>query len=139
MTVKGLFVNATEIRDLNIGEVIFTAGEPGTEMFGVISGKVELRRHGHVVASVEADGTFGELAIIDYAPRSLDAVAAAPSRVAVIDEKTFLFLVHETPMFALNVMRALAARIKQIDEAGRDGFAPGGAMGWRMSGPRHTA
>ena len=120
MTVKGLFVNATEIRDLAIGEVVFTAGDPGGEMFGVVSGKIELRRHGHVVASIEADGTFGELAIIDHAPRSLDAVAAAPSQVAVIDEKTFLFLVHETPMFALNVMRALAARIRQIDEAGAD-------------------
>ena len=68
-------------------------------------------------ATIGPDGTFGELAIIDHTPRSLTAVAIEPSRVAVIDERTFLFLVHETPTFALLVMRALAARIRQLDEA----------------------
>ena len=37
-----------------------------------------------------------------------------------IDSRTFLFLVHETPMFALQVMRSLADRIQELDEQ-RDG------------------
>ncbi len=36
----------------------------------------------------------------------------------MIDERTFLFLVQETPMFAIQVMQSLAARIRQLDEAG---------------------
>ncbi len=38
-----------------------------------------------------------------------------PTRIAVINRHTFLFLVHETPTFALDVMRSLAERILSHD------------------------
>jgi CRP-like cAMP-binding protein len=41
-------------------------------------------------------------------------VAAEPTTVAVIDKRTFLFLVHETPTFAISVMKSLADRIRQL-------------------------
>jgi CRP/FNR family transcriptional regulator, cyclic AMP receptor protein len=115
MTVKGVFVSATEFLDLAPGDVIFSAGDTGATMYGVVSGLVELRQHDQPLALVGPDGTFGELAIIDHAPRSLTAVASEPTRVAVIDERTFLYLVQETPTFALSVMRSLTARIRQLD------------------------
>jgi CRP/FNR family cyclic AMP-dependent transcriptional regulator len=115
MTVRGLFVNAKETRDLAVGDVVFQAGDLGAEMFGVISGTIELRKDGVALTQIGAEGTFGELAIIEHAPRSLTAVAVEPSKVAVIDERTFLYLVHETPTFAIQVMRSLAARIRQLD------------------------
>jgi CRP-like cAMP-binding protein len=43
-------------------------------------------------------------------------VAIEPSEIAVITRDTFLFLVHETPMFALLVMRSLARRIRELDD-----------------------
>jgi len=116
MTVRGVFVSATEFLDLAPGDVVFTQGDTGALMYGVVSGLIVLRDGDDPIATVGPDGTFGELAIIDHSPRSLTAVAAEPTRVAVIDERTFLFLVHETPSFALQVMRALAARIRQLDE-----------------------
>lgn len=115
MTIKGLFSNAKELRDLAAGEVVFSEGESGEQMFGVVSGEVELRKGDGALGRVGPDGTFGELAIIDRAPRSLTAVAVVPSQVAVIDRHTFLFLVHETPTFAIDVMRSLADRIRQLD------------------------
>jgi CRP-like cAMP-binding protein len=39
-------------------------------------------------------------------------VATADSKLAVIDQHTFLFLIHETPTFALQVMRTLAERLR---------------------------
>lgn len=118
MTVKGLFVNAKQTLDLAAGDVVFQAGDLGEEMYGVISGTVELRRDGVGVTQIGAEGTFGELAIIEHAPRSLTAVAIEPSQVAVIDKRTFLYLVHETPTFAIQVMSSLAARIRQLDARG---------------------
>jgi CRP-like cAMP-binding protein len=118
MTVKGVFSNAKEVRDLPPGEVVFAAGDGGEQMFGVVSGAIELSKDGRVVGRVEPGGTFGELAIIDKAPRSLTATAVEPSQIAVIDRHTFLFLVHETPMFAIQVMQALAARIRDLDGSG---------------------
>ncbi len=116
MSLKGLFVSAKETREYAAGDVIFAEGDPSSEMYGVVSGSVELRKGGEPVLTVAAGGTFGEMGIIDTAPRSLAAVAVEPSEIAVIDERTFLFLVQETPMFALQVMRALASRIRELDE-----------------------
>jgi CRP/FNR family cyclic AMP-dependent transcriptional regulator len=110
--VRAVFVNARTQRSVVTGEVVFQEGDTGAEMFGVVDGAIELRHGDAVVGRVEAGGTFGELAIIDHAPRSLTAVAAEPTTLAVIDEQTFLFLVHETPMFALQVMRSLSERLR---------------------------
>lgn len=112
MTVKGVFVNARDHRDVPAGDTIFHEGDQGEEMFGIVSGQVELRHGDDVVVTVGPDGTFGEMAIISDAPRSLTAVAVEPSRIAVISRHTFLFLVHETPTFAIDVMRSLADRIR---------------------------
>ena len=115
MSVRGFFVSASQTREYAAGEVIFEQGDPSAQMYGVVSGAVDLVKNGAVVARIEADGTFGEMGIIDGSPRSLAAVAAEATTVAVIDDRTFLFLVQETPMFALQVMRSLAARIRELD------------------------
>jgi CRP/FNR family transcriptional regulator, cyclic AMP receptor protein len=115
MSVRSVFANAKEHRDFAAGEAIFREGDAGREMFGLVSGRVELRHGDEVVLSIEPGGTFGEMAIISETPRSLTAVAVDPSRIAVITRHTFLFLVHETPMFAIDVMRALVQRIHDYE------------------------
>jgi CRP/FNR family transcriptional regulator, cyclic AMP receptor protein len=112
VTLRSVFANAKDRRDVAAGATIFAQGDVGDEMFGVISGKVELRRDGEVVATIGPDGTFGEMAIIAGASRSLTAVAAEPSQIAAINRHTFLFLVHETPTFAIDVMRSLVEVIR---------------------------
>ncbi len=114
MSVRGVFVNAKEKRELAAGDVVFSEGDAGSEMFGVVEGSIELRHGDTVVTTIGPDGTFGELSIIDQSPRSLTAVAAEPTTIVVIDKRTFLFLVHETPTFAFSVMQSLADRIRQL-------------------------
>jgi CRP/FNR family transcriptional regulator, cyclic AMP receptor protein len=116
MPLHGLFLNAKDRRHLVPGEVFFEAGDRGDEMFGVVSGLIELRRDCQVLARVEPGGTFGEMAIIDSAPRALTAVAVEGSEIAVITRSMFLFLVTETPMFAIQVMQSLASRIRELDD-----------------------
>ena len=43
--------------------------------------------------------------------------AKTDCEVVPINEKSFLFLVHETPYFVMAVMRTLAARLRRMDEA----------------------
>jgi CRP-like cAMP-binding protein len=115
MTIRGVFRAADEIRDVQPGEVVFSEGSEGHEMYGVISGSVALSKAGQPIATIGPDGTFGELALIDHAARSLTATAAEATQLAVINERTFLYLVQETPTFALQVMRSLAERLRQHD------------------------
>ena len=82
-------------------------------MYGIISGTVELLIGDRVIATLGPDEVFGEMALIDGSPRMATAVALVDSELAVISKRHFLFLVHETPMFALQVMSTMAERIRQ--------------------------
>jgi CRP/FNR family transcriptional regulator, cyclic AMP receptor protein len=111
-TVAGLFRNATETRKVDAGAVIFHEGDPGTEMFGIVDGEVELRAKGQVLRRLGPQDVFGEMALIDDSPRSLTAVAISDTTLATIDRHRFLFLVQETPTFALNVMSVMAEHLR---------------------------
>lgn len=112
MAAEGLFINAPVHRVVAAGEMVYTEGDVGTHMFGVVSGSVELRKGTAVVASLGPNDVFGERALIDHLPRNLTAVATTETTLAGIDQGLFLFLVHETPMFALSVMSAMADRLR---------------------------
>ena len=96
------------------GEVIFSEGDKGDKMYVIRSGEVvEVERDGKIVETLSGGGIFGEMALIDGSPRAATARAKTACEVAAITEKTFLFLVHETPFFAIAVMRALADRLRR--------------------------
>lgn len=98
------------------GDVIFSQGETGSCMYILRAGAVEIRRGDKVVETVGPGGIFGEMSLIDGSPRSAEARAAADCELLEIDEKTFVYLVHEAPYFALDVMRIMAARIRSMNE-----------------------
>ena len=115
MKVPGLFHNAKSFKDVPAGTVIFEGGASGTEMFGVVEGEVEVRLPNGAVRTLGPGDTFGEMAIIDSSPRSGTAVAVEDTKLAVIDRSKFLFLVQETPMFALQVMSSIARRLRAAE------------------------
>ncbi|RPI07986.1 MAG: cyclic nucleotide-binding domain-containing protein [Actinobacteria bacterium] len=114
-TVRGVFLNARTTKDFAAGDTIFLEGEVGDCMYGVVSGQVELKHGANTVGTVDEGDVFGEMAIIDKSPRALSAIAAKDCSLAVIDQREFLFLVHETPTFALEVMSSLAERLRRLN------------------------
>jgi CRP/FNR family transcriptional regulator, cyclic AMP receptor protein len=112
--VQGVFRAATDTREVPAGTVICEEGTPGQEMFGVIEGKVELRLHDGRIIVVGPDETFGEMALVDSAARSATATALEDTKLAVIDKSRFLFLVGETPTFALQVIASLAEKLRAM-------------------------
>ncbi len=113
-----MFKNAKETREVPAGTVIFEEGASGQEMFGIITGRVDLQMTNGHSFSLGPDDTFGEMAVVDGSARSATAVAAEDSTIAVIDKHRFLFLVGETPTFALQVMASLAERLRSSQAEG---------------------
>lgn len=106
------------------GESLGRAGEPGHEAFVLLTGEVRVRRATdgqESVVEVERPGeVFGELAVIDPAPRAATMVAGPEgARVLCLDGATFRRVLHADPAVAAGVLRTLARRLR----AGQPGAA----------------
>jgi CRP-like cAMP-binding protein len=104
------------IRKYAAGEAIITKGSVAKEMFLLRKGHVAIQVHDKTVEEVAPGGIFGEMALIDHAPRSASAVATEDTEVIPIDERLFVILVQDAPYFALDVMRVLAERIRAMNQ-----------------------
>jgi CRP/FNR family transcriptional regulator, cyclic AMP receptor protein len=115
MDLRDRFAHIDNAQVFPPGATIFAEGSPGDVLYVVLEGEVELRVHGEMLEVVGPGEILGEMALIDSKPRSATAVARTECRMAVVDERRFLFMVSETPFFALHVMRVLAERLRRMD------------------------
>jgi CRP-like cAMP-binding protein len=104
--------NGIATRSAKAGEVIFKEGDEADQLFAIKSGEIAIQLGNCTLAELSANSIFGEMALIDDAPRSATAVAKTDVELVPISEKQFLFLVSQTPFFALKVMRVLARRLR---------------------------
>ena len=97
------------------GEKVFKQDDPATHLYVVRSGRIQIVTYGTVLENVGPGGVFGEMALIDEAPRSAAAIAMEPTEVLELSRAQFLALVQETPEFALHIMAILANRIRKMN------------------------
>lgn len=121
-----LFQRAHDAERYAADTMIFAKGDAADRMFVVTAGTVRIEDTGRVITTIGPGELLGELALIDAAPRSADAIAATDCVLAPIDRPRFLFLVQQTPYFAVQVMQAIAQRLRE--ERGRDPAEPTGAV-----------
>ena len=101
--------------EFEAGQTIFLEGDFGVAMYVVLEGEVELRINGRVVETLGPGEPFGEMALIDQAPRVATAVAKTACRLIAIPEKRFLFMVSAMPHFSLQIMRVMADRLRKMN------------------------
>lgn len=97
------------------GEIIFRTFDMGSEMYVVLDGEVELRIGDNIVETLGPGEPFGEMALIDQSPRVATAIARTKTKLAVIPEKRFLFMVQTAPYFALQIMKVMADRLRKMN------------------------
>lgn len=98
-----------------VGEVIFREGEKGDRMYAIMSGEVELIKNGKVVEVISAHDIFGEGTFVQPGgERATTARASKECQIVELNREKFLFLVQETPFFALDVIRSLSSRLRKI-------------------------
>ena len=108
-----LFAKATDIQTFKAGETIFEVGATGKVMYGVIEGEVDMVVNGKVFETIPPGDVFGEGALVQNPPlRASTAVAKTDCKLASLDQTHFKFMVQETPLFALEVIRSMSTRLR---------------------------
>ena len=104
-----------ETRRFNGGETIFAQGDVGGQMFVILEGIVELRVGVAIVEALGKAEPFGEMALIDQAPRMASAIARTDCTLVPIPRERFLTMVQEHPTFALDIMSVMTDRLRRMD------------------------
>src|SRR6266542_2303697 len=100
---------------------LFRAGDEGDAMYLIERGKVRIcvqTTDGREMTLTELGrgDFFGEMALLDGQRRSADAIVAEDARLAVLSREHFLSFVHSSPDVALELLTALANRLRHTDE-----------------------
>ncbi len=113
------------------GEYIFREGESADFAYVLKSGSVEILKTGIdgelILATLdEPNALFGEMALIDGAPRSAGARAVTDANVDEVRQNDFLAYVQKNPAAAMNIMKKLSTELREANKAASQ---VGGASG----------
>jgi CRP/FNR family cyclic AMP-dependent transcriptional regulator len=100
---------------------LFRAGDEGDAMYLIERGKVRICVQGTdgrdmTLTELSRGDFFGEMALLDGQRRSADAIVAEDARLAVLSRDHFLSFVRSSPDVALELLTALANRLRHTDE-----------------------
>jgi len=105
--------------DFAAGEILFREGDPSDLVYRVVSGRVAIikeRPGSPLVLGRVREGEFlGEMGVVEEQPRSATAKAETPVRVDVFGAGEFMKLVCEDSSLALNLIRRLSIRLRNLD------------------------
>jgi CRP-like cAMP-binding protein len=96
-------------------EKVFVEGSPGSTMYVIIDGNVEISVAGKLIEVAGPGMIIGEMALIDSCSRSATVVAKDNCLLAQVNESEFLSLMEKTPRFGLSVMKILVTRLRNMD------------------------
>ena len=106
---------ALQPRTVPAGETIIRKGEPGTEMYLICRGEVEvLGDHGQVLATLNEGSCFGELALLFSEPRTATVRAKTPCDLFVLGRAEFTRILRDHQQFAKAIKEIAQERYNRI-------------------------
>jgi serine/threonine protein phosphatase PrpC len=123
MTYKELLVllGIARGRQFQKGQPIICEGAQGTELFVLFRGKVDVSKSGLRIAQLKAGGHFGEMGLVDQAPRSATVIATEDTSAVSIDRDSLLKLMRRDSLLAVELLwslvQVLSERLRNTSEA----------------------
>ena len=116
MDILAMFKDSDKTENYSEGYFVFHQGEPGDFMYVILEGEVDILLNDIVIATFKPGEIMGEMALIDEDPRSASAFAKTDCKLVPIDKENFLYLVQQTPYFALHVMKTLSGKVRSVNK-----------------------
>ena len=100
---------------VDAGKQLVTEGAAGHEFFVIMEGTAEVTRNGRKIAELGPGDAFGELALLEKAPRNATVVAETDMELVVLGQREFAGIVDEVPGFARKMLAGMAKRLRDAD------------------------
>ena len=109
------------IRTLSVGDLAFSEGMPGDELYVLLSGEVKVIKSHRlptetVIAVFGPVEAFGEMSLLTGDQRSATVIATEPSRFLTLTKEAFERMLHTHPGVGITLLRDAYARLKKIQE-----------------------
>jgi len=117
-----LTVLANRLREVAVeaGQTVFAQGDEGDSMYVIETGAVDIvagsGKQKVTVASLFKQQYFGELSLLDGAPRSATAIANRATQLLALDRDDFVEFIKRRPDAALSIMHEVGERIRATNE-----------------------
>ena len=105
---------ATTVR-FEAGKAIMREGEAGVSMYVVMQGKVGIFIRDNEVETVNAGGTFGEMALVDQSPRTASAISQTECVLLSVNRNALMALVKSQPAIGIAMLRSIADRLRHMN------------------------
>ena len=96
--------------DVAAGKLLCSKGETAHEFFVIEDGTAKVVRDGQYLDELGPGDFFGEMGLLEDAPRNADVVAKTPLRLMVLGGAAFRELEREAPCFARTLSRSVEQR-----------------------------
>jgi len=101
------------------GDLIFSQGDLGTDMFIIQEGEVDIVKHihgeSHLLSHLEKGDFFGEMALMENSPRTADALAKTDVKVVAINGSRFDEMLRKNPEIAVRIIRKYSKRLREAN------------------------
>lgn len=103
---------ALDEMEIEPGRLIFSQGDLGTSMYIIADGSVRVHDGEHTLNELEGGAFFGEMAVLDVAPRVASVTALSATLLFRLDQDTLYELMADQPTIARSIIRVLCARLR---------------------------
>jgi CRP/FNR family cyclic AMP-dependent transcriptional regulator len=114
----GLVARRADDVAVDAGKQLVAEGAAGHEFFVIMEGTAKVTRNGRKVAELGPGDAFGELALLDKAPRNATVTAETPMKLVVLGQREFAGILDEVPGFARKLLAGMAHRLREADAKG---------------------
>ncbi len=109
-------VRAMDEVSVGAGKEIVAQGTAGHEFYLIVSGGATVSRDGVAVAELGPGQYFGEMALLDGAPRNATVTATEPTDLLVLGQREFAAVLDSSPGVARKLLTHMAARLRGADQ-----------------------